>query len=346
MLDTINTNSVSMFFLLLFTDMSSPAAMIETPHEDKVVSDGSDLSVYVTAPEAIFWCTLFILEAVLITIGNLLTTVVFLRSRKLRKRRYYLIINLAISDGLVGALAMPQFILPFGKALKVWKTTFAINRDVALFFDMFAGFASIAFLTMISLERLYATLRPFCYRALKSRWYVLLTIIAWATAGCIPSIHLLVLHYHSSTQNMMVTLWVPFLSAQLLIICISYLVIWRKVKIVNRSVGRERAMEKESSLSRICLLVTAVSVVAWLPFVVMSMIYNSSPGMFNVDAHAFYFTKFLHYSNSLLNPVLYVVKIPEFKESLTHLFNRNAADPSTADLNVPLSAKVSVRSNR
>lgn len=335
-----------MFFLLLFTDMSSPAATIGTPHEDKAVSDGADLSVYVTAPEAIFWCTLFILEAVLITIGNLLTTVVFLRSRKLRKRRYYLIINLAISDGLVGALAMPLFILPFGKALKVWKTTFAINRDAALFFDMFAGFASIAFLTMISLERLYATLRPFCYRALKSRWYVLLTIIAWATAGCIPSIHLLVLHHHSSTRDIMVTLWVPFLSAQLLIICISYLVIWRKVKIVNRSVGKERAMEKESSLSRICLLVTAVSVVAWLPFVVMSMIVSSSVKMFNVDAHAFYFTKFLHFSNSLLNPVLYVVKIPEFKASLTHLFNRNAADPSTADLNVPLSAKVSVRSNR
>lgn len=335
-----------MFFFPLFTDMSSPTAMIETPDEDKAVSDVADLSFYITTPEAIFWCTLFILEAVFITIGNLLTTVVFLHSRKLRKRRYYLIINLAISDGLVGALAMPLFILPLGKALKVWKTTFAINWEAAMFFDMFAGFASIAFLTMISLERLYATLRPFCYRALKSRWYVLLTIIAWATAGCIPSIHLLVLNYYSSTQDMMVALWVPFLSAQLLIICISYLVIWRKVKIVNRSVGKERAMEKESSLSCICLLVTAVSVVAWLPFVVMSMIQSSSVEMLYVDAHAFYITKFLHYANSLLNPVLYVVKIPDFKASLTHLFNRNTADPSTADLNVPLSPKMSVRSNR
>ena len=342
--DTMITYIFSLHvFIFFFVHRSerSLTVMDEAPDEDKL-SDVTDLSAYVPAPAAIFWCTLFILEAVFIAIGNLLTTVLFLRSRKLRKRRHYLVINLAISDTLVGALAMPLFIVPFGEALKLWKIS-AINAYAVMFFDMFTGFASIAFLTMISLERLYATLRPFCYRALKSRWYVLLTVIAWASAGCIPSIHLLVLNYHSSTQDiMMVSLWVPFLSAQLLIICTSYLMIWRKVKIVNRNVGKKRAVEKESSLSRICLLVTAMSLVAWLPFVVVSMILNSSPGMMVVDVHVIYITKVLHYANSLLNPVLYVVKIPEFKASLTHLFNRNAADASTIDLNVPLSPKMSV----
>lgn len=293
----------------------------------------------VEVPEATFWCALFILEAVLIVIGNLITTVVFLRSRRLRKRRYYLIINLAISDTLVGALAMPLFVVPFGKSLKVWNITSAFPRDASLFFDMFSGFASITFLTMISLERLYATLRPFSYRALKSAWYVLLTVIAWIAAGSIPSIHMLALKFpgmlYSSTQkNMIVSLWVPFLSALLLLICVSYLVIWRKVRRVNRSVRTERVVEKESSLSRICLLVTAMSVVAWLPFVIVSMVINSNIDLFNF--HAFYITKFLHYANSLLNPVLYVLKIPEFKASLSHLFNRNA-DATTTDLNVPLS---------
>ena len=299
-------------------------------------------------PEATFWCTIFILEAVLIVTGNLLITVVFVRSRRLQKRRYYLIINLAISDTLVGALALPMFIVPFGKSFNVWNTETAVHGDAMLFFDMFSGFASITFLTMISLERLYATLRPFSYRALKSRWYVLLTIIAWIVAASIPSLHLAAINYPdmqlSSTKKAMVSMWVPFLSALLIIICVSYLIIWKKVKVVNRSVRKERAVEKESSLSRICLLVTVVSVVAWLPFVVVCMVINSDIGLFFNNFCMFYvlyITKILHYANSLLNPVLYVLKIPEFKASLSQLFKTK--DTTTIDLTVPLTPTKSIR---
>ena len=329
----------------LFVHRSSlQSNMNKTPEETeeaaKMISP-TDHPHPVDVPEATFWCTLFILEAILIVIGNLLTTVVFLRSRRLRKRRYYLIINLAISDTLVGALAMPLFLVPFGKSLKVWGTVSAVPGDAGLFFDMFSGFASITFLTLISLERLYATLRPFNYRALESRWYVLLTVIAWITAGFIPSMHLIALNYpgmlHSPQKNTMVSLWVPFLSAQLLLICISYMVIWRKVTVIHKSVGKERAVDKESSLSRICFLVTAMSVIAWLPFVIVSMVINTTFELFNF--HAFYITKFLHYGNSLLNPVLYVLKIPEFKASLSQLFNRNAGDPTTGDLSATLSPR-------
>lgn len=296
-------------------------------------------------PEAIFWCALFILEAVLITVGNLLTTVVFLRSRKLRKRRYYLMINLAISDTLVGALAMPLFVVQFGKSVNVWSTS-KIPGDVSLFFDMFAGFASIAFLAMIALERLYATLRPFNYRALKSGWYVLFTIVAWIAAGSIPSLHLLAIKfpitfYSSGSPIIMIVMWVPFLSAFLLVICVSYVVIWRKVRTVHRSI-KQGVMEKESSLSRICLLVTAMSLVAWLPFVVVNMVFELTRRT-SFSFHVFYVAKVLHFANSLLNPVLYVLKIPEFKAGLSSLCTRKAADPGGSELSAPLSLETKAR---
>lgn len=291
-------------------------------------------------PEAIFWCALFIIEAVLIIAGNLLTTFVFLRSRKLRKRRYYLMVNLAISDALVGALAMPLFVVPLGKSLRVWRTTSRIPGDVSLFFDMFAGFASIVFLAMIALERLYATLRPFNYRALKSRCYVLFTIIAWIAAGSIPSLHLLVINFpntflSSTPLSIKAAMWIPILAALLLIICVSYTVIWKKVRIVHKSV-KQRLVEKESSLSRICLLITAVSLVAWLPFVIVNMVYEFSPSN-SFPFHVFYVTKFLHFANSLLNPVLYVLKIPDFRESLPNFCTRKNAETSANELSVPLS---------
>ena len=199
-------------FVCLFHRYSLPKTMNETFNKTTEVTHTSK-SRAIGIPEATFWCTIFILEAVLIVTGNLLITVVFVRSRRLQKRRYYLIINLAISDTLVGALALPMFIVPFGKSFNVWNTETAVHGDAMLFFDMFSGFASITFLTMISLERLYATLRPFSYRALKSRWYVLLTIIAWIVAASIPSLHLAAINYPdmqlSSTKKAMVSMWGP-----------------------------------------------------------------------------------------------------------------------------------------
>lgn len=305
---------------------------------------------YVEKPEAIFWSALFILEAVLITVGNLLTAIVFLRSRKLRKRRYYLMINLAISDALVGVLAMPLFVVQFGKSLNVWSTTAGhkIAGDVSLFLDMFAGFASIAFLAMIALERLYATLRPFSYRALKSHWYVLFTIIAWIAAGSIPSLQFITLKFPgtfliSTSRSMNFIAWVPFLSAFLIVICVSYAVIWRKVRIVHRSV-KQRVVEKESSLSRICLLVTAMSLVAWLPFVIANMVFELHRIYFLF--HVFYVTKFLHFANSLVNPVLYVLKIPEFKAGLSSLCPGKDTYTSGSEISSPLSLETKRGSRR
>lgn len=290
-------------------------------------------------PEAVFWCSLFIIEAVLIATGNLLAVFVFVRNRRLRKRRFYLMINLALSDALVGVVAMPLFIVPFGTSLKVWPAVSWILGDVSLFFDMFAGFASIVFLAMIALERVYATLRPFNYRALKSRWYVLFTIIAWTAAGSVPSVHLMMIKFRntflSSTPRSIKTgMWIPVLAALLLLICVSYAVIWRKVTTVHKNV-KQRLVEKESSLSRICLLITAVSLVAWLPFVIVNMVFEFSASH-TFPFHVFYVTKFLHYANSLLNPVLYVLKIPDFRESLPNFsFKRENAEKSTIESSTP-----------
>ena len=310
-------------------------------HENQTDSTGNfSGDPLIGKSEAMFWCSLFIMEAVLIAAGNLLTTFAFFRSRKLRKRRYYLMINLAIADALVGVLAMPLFIIPLGTSLGVWGTISWIHGDVTLFLDMFSGFSSIVFLAMIALERLYATLRPFNYRALKSRWYVLFTVIAWVTAGSITSLHLAMIkspNAFQSSTNVRVAMWIPVLAALLLFISVSYSIIWRKVRIVHKS-AKQRLMDKESSLSRICLLITAVSLVAWLPFIIVTMVYEFTPER-TFYFHVFYITKILHYANSLLNPVLYVLKIPDFRASLPNLCTRKIAATSPNARSVPLSVR-------
>ena len=57
----------------------------------------------------IFWTLTFALTSVVIIIGNLITTVIFLK-QKLRKRPHFLLISLAIADLMVGAFAVPLYI--------------------------------------------------------------------------------------------------------------------------------------------------------------------------------------------------------------------------------------------
>ena len=55
-----------------------------------------------SSSECIAWLTLVMTESVAIVMLNILTIVVFIKKRSLRKRSIYLVINLAVVDMLVG----------------------------------------------------------------------------------------------------------------------------------------------------------------------------------------------------------------------------------------------------
>ena len=65
--------------------------------------------MYVTS-ECIAWLAVSVTESVIIVSVNLLTIIVFMRNRNLRKRSTCLVINLTVVDMLVGVLfGVPQF---------------------------------------------------------------------------------------------------------------------------------------------------------------------------------------------------------------------------------------------
>lgn len=61
-------------------------------------------------PEGIAWCTVFSLFSLFITVGNLLTIVLFAANKRVRKKSLYLVINMALADLLLGAFALPLYI--------------------------------------------------------------------------------------------------------------------------------------------------------------------------------------------------------------------------------------------
>ena len=56
--------------------------------------------------EGYFWCSLFILEAIIIVVLNMFTIIVFTKDRRVRKYSSYLLINLSSADKGVRGLVI------------------------------------------------------------------------------------------------------------------------------------------------------------------------------------------------------------------------------------------------
>ena len=110
-------------------------------------------STYITL---VIICTL---EAVLIVLGNRFTIFVFWTERSRLKRTYFLLINLAVADLLVGITEL--IIIGTAKSHNVGKGYGFLMRSranpIAAFILLFSG-TSVYSLVLISMERAFAVL--------------------------------------------------------------------------------------------------------------------------------------------------------------------------------------------
>ena len=73
--------------------------------------------------EGIAICSVFVLEAVLIVVGDLLTIVLFILNKELRKKSLYLAINMASADLMLGTVFLPHGIHVVGDEYQLWTKT-------------------------------------------------------------------------------------------------------------------------------------------------------------------------------------------------------------------------------
>ena len=99
-------------------------------------SNSANKDYYHTLAEGIVLCSAFVVEAVLIAFGNLLTVVLFAFNRKLCRKSLFLIINMAFSGPLLGAVCLPLYVyLIVGPAFQLWENA-ASYPDVSLLMKM------------------------------------------------------------------------------------------------------------------------------------------------------------------------------------------------------------------
>lgn len=153
----------------------------------------------------IAFIVIYTLEAFIIIVRNTFTIFVFWTQRSQLKRTYSILINLAVSDLLLG-IAEPILL---GTA-KIAKMTAIPGKEKSFTnpssaFQILASSTSVLFLALISLERVYSVLWPVHHRTTSTRSYILVITAVWGLGFCFFGLSVLSL-YHTKIERKYVTL--------------------------------------------------------------------------------------------------------------------------------------------
>ncbi|XP_078385061.1 histamine H2 receptor-like [Oculina patagonica] len=293
------------------------------------------------ASDCIPWLAVLITECLAIVILNIITIIVFVKQRQLQRRSTYLIIHLAVVDLLVGVVSGPLGIeLNMAGFCGLWEYNWNMTWSlrVKLAFMYLFSFTSLVNLVFVSMERLHATFRPFGHRVIKKWVYVVIIAVIWLTTTVRESVQIVLIETGRSDPFIDSTLNLPFYSTSVFVICSSYILIIIKVR-CSRHPYHHGAARRERKLTGTSLIVALVSFLLWLPVI----IYISVPAL-NIELFSslsmhsgFHITMAvltLFLANSLVNPLIYALRMPEFRAGVSQIFRRghNPVNPTNLQL--------------
>ena len=281
--------------------------------------------------DCIPWLPVLILECLAIVILNIITIIVFVKRRQLRRHSTYLIIHLAIVDLLVGAVSGPLLIdnrfyycdLPkFPASSYIWSIhlKFAVQHLFPV--------TSLVNLVFVSLERLHATLRPFRHRFVKKWIYGVIITVIWLTTTARESVQIVLKEEGISNFYIDSTLYLPFYLISIFLICVCYILIVVKVRCSRHPYHHGAASIRERKLTGTSLIVALVSLLSWLPLIIYLV---SEENFTELSLRSFFHIRMTFTSiflmNSIVNPVIYAMRMPEFRAGVSQIFCR-AANPA------------------
>lgn len=269
------------------------------------------------------WCAFFGLESAAVIIGNALVIAAFIASESLRKRKtYLLLISLAVADFLIGAMVIPMYVHVIGGQVTQWWKLDSNVIHTQRSIEIFTSFASIFFLVVIALERVYAALSPIYHDNLKPVGYYIVISIVWIFSAIIGILSYLRERHVGEANNVHIFyMLMVLISLSMFTIIISYIIV-----VVSLFRSRKFTNEFERKMAATLLMLTVIFVVTWLPFKVINYVIFLKPGTM-LDCgpdmgcvyQALYATKFLHFLNSVVNPIVYALRVKDFREGVRRI---------------------------
>ena len=264
----------------------------------------------------------FVTELIVIVLINLFTLATFARNRHLRKRSTYLVINLTIADLLLGVVAVLLPILEprILESHNILGEHFNWYAFLYLTLESLFPAASLANLSLISLERLHATIYPFRHCLIREQIYFTVITSSWLLALFFASmVAILVVLRAQLTLDFYVFASYCFITV--LIITVSYVIIILNVKSSPQShiFGSKLLVEKKLSIT--LFVMTVASFLTILPLAVwVAMLRHIWCDLSPVIAYRFHLTfSALYLCNSIVNPIIYALRMQEFRKAARKL---------------------------
>ena len=289
----------------------------------------------VSSSECIIWLTVFTAESVAIVTVNFLSIILFIKNRSLRTRSMYLVISLTVADILVGVLTVGHLQFSFLLACRLIKLNLSLSFLISSrSFFFFFPFVSLTSIGVISLERFHATFRPFRHRLI-NRWvYVVAIAVVWAFPVIVSVIYVVnvlsLIAYYLYILESYCLLWS-------IVTFVSYASILFKFRFGAHPQRHCTAALRQRKLTVTLFITTLVSLLLWLPYSILFLLVGST-NIFNSLSFPNFLRlvcslRFLFYANSLVNPILYTIRMPDFKKALLSLFRRHQREKVAIPLN-------------
>ena len=271
-----------------------------------------------------YWCVFYGALAVAIIVSNAFILVAFARKRKLRTRTNVFITGLVSSDLLVGTICLPSymFILLYQRySTHVQSSVHDNAYRVWMMLDIFGAAASAFHLVAISLERCYSVKWPLRHRVSSRQEYYVVLAFVW----CLATV--------SSSTAVPFATWKHYpLAMTLSVYCFSFCVIVLSYigifHLASRSNGGNKTNRKtrckENKITISVLLIIGLFWLSWTPFVVMNLVYWFCQSCAAIPPSAIFAFKALQYSNSLANPVIYTLRLPNFRQAIHEILFKDS----------------------
>ena len=271
-----------------------------------------------SSSECITWFAVFLTVSVAIVIVNLLSIILFMKNSNLRTRAMYLVINLTVADMFVGVISFFFVLIELHERLKCDIVSIFVTLKKRLIitslFDWFP-LTSLTSIAVISLDRLHATFRPFRHRFITENVYWVTISATWVLPAMVSVTLSLFLAFWNELQRYYFPLWESYSCLCLFVICVSYSSIVVQFLLGAKPQQHGAAANRQRKLTITLFIMTIVSLLMWLPFVIAA-----SSRLKSVRLRKTFGALFL--ANSFVNVVVYTIRMPEFRKAILELFKR------------------------
>ena len=295
-----------------------------------------------SSSECIIWFAAFLAVAVAIVTVNLLSIILFIKNSNLRTRGMYLVINLTVVDILVGGLSITTNVLSINTYIGCKTVIVRLPWEgymglITFFIFYWFPLTSLTNITVISLERMHTTFRPFRHRVIKKWVYGVTISVVWVLAGMISTANLM-LQFFDKEWSHTQYFWQSYCLLCLFVTCACYASVIVKICYGARP-QHHGAARRQRKLTVTLLIMTIVSLLLWLPYAIAIFVFHTTDSIRSLsDTKRMRLNMsllLLFYTNSFVNPVVYTIRMPKFRKALL-LFTRRQRQNAAV---IPLQAR-------